>query len=706
MYKWTAFPFIRIALCLIFGITLFDYFPEVWAHFDMRRIFLVFFLAVFNWKFTPWPVVKGVVYVLLLMYTGGCLALLSDATRDQVHYTHYPHAKGFSGVVLSDVTERTDYFRFEVALNAICIDTAVYPTNGKIYLYVKKQDSVSRLSYGDVIASRKGYFEVEAPKNPDEFDYKKYLKRQGIYAHAFVSSSDLKLLSHAPPNPLLAWAYTIRSNCKLQISDYVPEERERAILTALLLGVKDYLDEDLKTAYSSAGAMHVLAVSGLHVGIVYVIISFLFKRWRNTRKGKIIFMLVATGIIWLYAMITGFSPSVMRAVTMFTVVIVSDGFGRRSNIFNSLGIAAVVLMLYDAYIIYSVGFQLSFAAVFGIVILHSGLYRQIHFSNIILDKAWSISCVSIAAQIATFPLTLLYFHQFPTYFLISNLVVIPAATVMLIGGIAMLVLGSFSLLLGRAFAIAFQPIVWVVNELVDALRFLPYPLFDWLYFDVRDAFLVYMIMGFCILLVTMYRFRHIALLSISILMLSAWQFVKNYHQGKQQRIVFYEIEGVTAIDLIKGNEALLLIDSFDEEKKDIIAYQVNPHRLANGLPRVDESWQSFDDSDLVMKHPLFDLLEWQGVKILMPGNIQNYHFIEPISSDFILFRDADRGCLNQMICDQVILGNDFNFYEARATTSELERQGLSVHSLSADGYKEIDLTGERTPSVLVAIGLE
>ncbi|MEQ8471187.1 MAG: ComEC/Rec2 family competence protein [Marinoscillum sp.] len=689
MFKWSAFPFIRLSIGLSAGIILSESYAFLWQGYTAFYTYIILVLLVIaSVRLIRNPALKGSVLLIGFVYLGGLLALLNHESDDPKHYSWFVNVDGFIGTITSDHTERTDYFRYQLEVNAIYQDSADYPAIGTLFLYVDKSEPV--LKYGDVVSVTRSYFQIADPKNPEEFNYRKYLARQNIYAHAFLHGEDLEVIDHAPPNHLLEIAFGIRVTAQQYIALFIPNEREQAIVSALLLGIKDHLDNEVKTAYASAGAMHVLAVSGLHVGILFLLLELLFRPWKDKRYGRYVFMIVTISIIWMYALITGFSPSVVRAATMFSVVIISKSFQRRSNIYNSLGIAAFLLIILDPFVIYAVGFQLSFAAVFGIVLIHPLIYYKLTFYSKFGDYIWSITCVSIAAQIATFPLTLLYFNQFPTYFLVSNLIVIPAAFVIFFGGIFMLLGGVIWDMVGQVLGFLVQFFVSLINELMIALQYLPHPIFDWLYFDRADVVLVYGVILLFLLSISKFNFHLMKLAAFCTILLVSWAHVKTVLVSQQHKIIVYEVEGITAIDLIKGNRALLLVDQLPEGEMEVLSFQVNPYRLANGLSRVEESWQTFQESDLVYSDLNYDLITWSGQTILIPHQQSNYQMVDTINTDILLIPNT-QGICEKINSDLILLGNDFNYYERQKVRRSLDTLEIPVHSLADDGYWALDL---------------
>jgi len=174
-----------------------------------------------------------------------------------------------------------------------------------------------------------------------------------------------------------------------------------------------------------AGAMHILCVSGLHVGIIYLVISFFLGFLNNTRFNNILKAILLLLTVWAYAIITGLSPSVQRASLMLSVFIIGNLLNRARDTYNTLAISALILLIIDPYLLFNVGFQLSYAAVIGIVTFHQPIYKLLYFKNTIIDKIWSITVLSFAAQMATFPIATYYFHFFPPWFWLTNLFTFP-----------------------------------------------------------------------------------------------------------------------------------------------------------------------------------------------------------------------------------------------------------------------------------------
>ncbi len=251
----------------------------------------------------------------------------------------------------------------------------------------------------------------------------------------FVPHSDFLIIPNQSFS-LFKIAHQTQTKLATHLLAEISSLREAQTISALVLGKRDELNKEVIANFSAAGAMHVLAVSGLHVGILLMIIRFFFKQILRDALPKWFEITCTLLLIWTFAFITGLSASVVRAACMFSFIICGTFYKKDISIYPILAASALCMLVYNPYLITEVGFQLSYAAVIGIVFFTPKLQVNLPTSKYtIINTISTITCVSIAAQLATAPIALLYFHQFPTYFILSNLVVIPCAFLIVITGI-------------------------------------------------------------------------------------------------------------------------------------------------------------------------------------------------------------------------------------------------------------------------------
>jgi competence protein ComEC len=207
---------------------------------------------------------------------------------------------------------------------------------------------------------------------------------------------------------------------------------------ALLFGEKTELSKEINSNYKQAGIMHILAISGLHIALIYGIILWLTKPLLRLKKGKLYIFFISLSVLWFYAILAGFSASIVRAAVMFSVVALAKIVNRQANIYNSLAVSALLLLVYNPNYLFDVGFQLSFAAIFSIVIFQPFVRKYSYDKNKIILKTKELLLISLVAQMGVLPLILYYFGQFPLLFLLANLIAIPLSSLILILGLALI----------------------------------------------------------------------------------------------------------------------------------------------------------------------------------------------------------------------------------------------------------------------------
>lgn len=272
---------------------------------------------------------------------------------------------------------------------------------------------------GDVLLLSSDLVEIQNANNPGEFDAMSYWNKKGFKYMTFVGEEQYKIVQHNDKN----WFFAQLDHIRTYLGESLKENlsgKELAIALALILGDKSSLDQEITTSFTNTGAMHVLAVSGLHIGIIMQILMAILGQFSRflSRKNAVIIVVV---VMWIYAVITGLSPSVLRAVFMFSVLVLSQLMGKNHNSINSLFFTAFCLIIVDPYTLYDIGFQLSFLAMLGIFLLYRPIEQVIYIENKLLRKVWQGTAIGFAAQLMTTPLSLYYFHQFPNYFVLTNI---------------------------------------------------------------------------------------------------------------------------------------------------------------------------------------------------------------------------------------------------------------------------------------------
>lgn len=379
-----------------------------------------------------------------------------------------------------------------------------------------------------------------------------------------------------------------------QIDLMILDHQANQIAKALLLGQKKSLDKEVSEAYATAGAMHVLAVSGLHVGIIYGFFFLFVKPYRLSVRKRVLYLSGLILLIWSYAMLTGMSPSVMRAATMFSLMAMAQMKSRSPSIFNAIALSALILLVFDPFLIYAVGFQLSYAALLGILIIQPLLVRLWLPKNRVLEYAWQISTVGIAAQLATFPISVYYFNVFPVYFIISNLVAIPGAFLIMSFGVPFMLLSKIPIL-GEGLAWMSEKLIILVNTLIFWVQDLPFSRISGIYVSLNFVWLYTFVLG-AILMLILYPNKKLlyglTAFATTIFLLRPISLLFN---SGQKEVVFFGLDKGVAIHYYDGKNLFSFDDLSDSDR----SFKVEPYR-ARLKPKMNFPLQAFHSGDTLL----------------------------------------------------------------------------------------------------------
>jgi len=397
----------------------------------------------------------------LYFFIGVATIVIHNDLKNSNHYSHFITRDDVIVLVIEKELKPGNYYnKYEASVIGIN-NVAV---NGTILLNIQK-DSLTKLKVDDQLYVKSTFKELIAPMNPYYFDYREYLKKKNIYHQLFTNHQEFLMLQSRTFS-FKGLAADIRKHINVALIKNNFKGDELAVINALLLGQRQDISHDLIKSYTGAGAIHILAVSGLHVGVILLILNFIFKPIERFKNGKTIKLIVVVSLLWAFAFVAGLSASVVRAVTMFTAVAIGWQVNRPTNVYNTLTISMFFLLLFNPYFLFDVGFQLSYLAVFSIVWIQPLLYNLWAPKLKLLDYFWKLFTVSVAAQFGIIPISFYYFHQFPSLFFISNLVIIPFLGAILMGGILIIFLSLLNIL-PNILAIGYNYLILAMNWFVD-----------------------------------------------------------------------------------------------------------------------------------------------------------------------------------------------------------------------------------------------
>lgn len=378
--------------------------------------------------------------------------------------------------------------------------------------------------------------EVKPPLNPHQFDYRNYLEKQGVYHQLKLNASNYIHLEN-PSRTIHGFAALIRGKIIAQLRQANFGEDEFGIIQALFLGQRDEISDSTYTDYKNAGAVHILAVSGLHIGIILLFLEFLFRPLEYLPKGKTIKLIIVVVFLWGFAFLAGLSASVVRAVTMFSFVAYALYLNRPSNTFNILALSMFfILLVFNPLLLFNVGFQMSYAAVFAIVWIYPLLQKFWYPKNWLFRKIWQLLSVSIAAQVGVLPISLYYFHQFPGLFFISNLLIVPFLGLILGLGIVVITL-ILSNLAPDYLIELYNLIIGYMNSMIKWVAQQEVFIFQNIPFDSVQLVLTYCLMISMIWILTKNTFKKTLAFLICIMVLQLWSLTNQHLTNKKERFL-------------------------------------------------------------------------------------------------------------------------------------------------------------------------
>jgi len=432
-------PF-HFLLFLIAGICC-QFYTDYWNYGIVISACILIFLSL-----TAYWQRKTLFFVFITWITFFLTGMILVYENDATNHTNYfeKHLKNTSKVILAiDKVLKPGNYHHKYVADVVQLDSK--KTTGHVLLNIEK-DSTSLLFHtGDLVFLKNKFQDIKSSLNPHQFNYKHYLKKQGINQQVYITHQEILLLDESKVS-LLRFIDAFRVKIQKSLRRYHFTDDELAVMNALLLGQRQEISKQLSDNYSKAGAIHILAVSGLHVGVILLILSLILKPLERVNNGKLIKLVLVILSLWFFAILAGLSASVIRAVTMFSAIALGQFFNKRNAVEHSLIFSMFIILLWKPLFLFDVGFQLSYTAVFGIIWIQPVLYQLWKPNFFIVDKGWQLITVSVAAQLGVLPISLFYFHQFPALFFISNLIIIPFLGVILGLGLVVLVLSYESIL--------------------------------------------------------------------------------------------------------------------------------------------------------------------------------------------------------------------------------------------------------------------
>jgi competence protein ComEC len=527
---WKLALFLRLLLPFIAGILIENKFPIQAAFlipvFCLSPVLLIICNIISFSSFVRMEWVAGLVIQIAFFSLARILVHVhQDIQIDQSSC----FVKGQSNLLLArllgDPVKKQNSYKCLALVKWLIKGQTCFNENERIFLYFSKKPDGRQYSGGSLVILRKELRPIENFTSVSDFDFKHYCHLRHIYGQVFLKENEYSLACPEKEKSLFSSLDSLRKKLLIIIKKFIPGKSESSLLEALMVGFTDDLDPGLLKSYADSGVIHIIAISGLHLALIYHILQLLMFAAGRKKKMKWLKFVIIITCLWGYSLLSGASPSVIRASVMFSLVLFARTILRESLIYNTLAASAFLLLCFDPNWTWDTGFQLSHAAVLGLCLFSKPIRNLIPLKNKILASLWDAASVSIAAQVLTTPVCIYYFHRFPSYFLFANLLAVPLSSGVLIGGI-LLSICSFLHPLGQFLGWLLGLLIYFLNEFIIHISNLPGAVVSQLTLTLPQLILVYFVI-FCF-----YQFLHLKQklwLIAGLISISFYQMVRLIH---------------------------------------------------------------------------------------------------------------------------------------------------------------------------------
>ena len=677
--KVLQFPLAKITIGFITGILVAYYFkPTIPLVFSFLFVAASSFIVAFfvSKKKDINPIYFGLTTYFLAFGIGASTQIIHTDSFQSSNYTRSKAAFENPHLVSFTIREklRSSSFndRYIVLVNQI--DDSL--KTGRILLNIRKDSLNHSFEIGTHLQIKGSLYQNSTAKNPNQFDYGNYLESKQIYAQLYADASDIKIGSIIEKD---VWYYTSKLRTKiirnLEKSHFNKAELNVAI--ALILGQQQDISPEIIKDYQFAGAVHILSVSGLHIGFILLFVTFILKPFPNTKRGSFIKLLVILFSLFSFGLIAGLAPSVLRSVTMFSFVAIGMYLRRSTNIFHTLLVSMLLILLVQPSFLFDVGFQLSYLALFFILWLQPLLSKLWTPKYKIANYFWDILTVSFAAQIGTLPLSIYYFHQFPGLFFVTNLVIIPFLSVIMWLGVLVMILAAFDWV-PVFLAKSLEWSIYFLNKIINSIASLEQFIFRDIPFNWQLLLSLYLLIIAMVIWFKKPSFNRFALALITVIIFQITYFQTHWTVKNQKELVVFNSKKNTLIAERNGeNISLYANDSLLKTAKQ---------------NQVLTSYSMGNFSNLKTKKRLQNLMYFNGNKILILDSLGI--FPKEIRPDIVILTQSPKINFErflQTIKPKMVVADASNFKNIQKLwKATCIKQKIPFHATGEKGFYKIE----------------
>lgn len=643
-------------------------------------LLFAFALLPVHWRY-QYVAARTTLLILLLTAAGAILVWHNNITNKPGYYGHhYRQQHSFVATLLEAPVEKTNSYKALARIDAIIKDDTVQYTSGKAIIYFKKDSSITSLRYGSQIITQETLQPVKNAGNPGSFDYRRYLLFQQTTAQVYLTPGRYTVLPTVHTSWLHRQLLGIQSRVLAVIKTNIKSDKEAGLAEALLIGYKDDLDKTLLESYTNTGVVHVIAVSGMHLGLIYWILNILFSPLLKSRRTRWLHPILTLLILWLFTLLAGGAASILRAAVMFTCLIIGKAFNKQASAYNTLAMSAFLLLCYNPFWLWDVGFQLSYTALLSIMVFYKPIYNLLFIKNKMIDAVWQLVSVTLAAQVLTTPVSLYHFHQFPVYFLLTNLIAVPLSSIVLIGELLLLLLSPFTVL-SEWLGLGIEYCIRLLNNYITWVETLPMALWEGFQLSVVQVILLFMAIAGAACW-WFHRLKPFLLTgAAALLVFMALRFVSFYQTAQQQKIIVYNVPKMQAVDFIGGNHYCFIGDSSLQVKGFAQNFHLKPSRVLQRMAPAS----GLDALTGTDGHYVFNsksILIWKNT-------LPRFTATSRLDVDLLILSQNPKLYVNQLTekiqARQVVIDGSVPTWKARRWKQDFDSLQIPCHSVNEQG---------------------
>ena len=495
-------------------------------------------------------VIHGMFLMLMIAVYGGICNNLKLPKR----MVSTPVTKGFFILRIEETAKKTQTgYRYESTCFQLKSNSCKKISGA--YFYVIGNNAPS-LHEGDWILSSSPLKPIQKNNNPGAYDFASQSAMKGIFIKVTAKNTGEYIILYHEKNVFKESIAATRKWIIETLENNLPDKKIVGLAEAMIIGYRDDLDKDLLTSYVNTGVVHIIAISGLHLSLIFMIIDFFVRLFLGKKRTDIVGLFITIPILWSFALLTGSSASVIRSALMLTVVLIAKALNKKTNGLNALLASALILLIHNPQTLYDIGFQLSYIAVASILIFDPIIKKSVYVQNPILLKCWEMISITLSAQMLTTPITIFYFHQFPTLFLFTNLVAVPLSSIILISELLLCFTAVVHLPTLIPGAITMQLIGWL-NQYIQKMEHIPFGMVKHIYIGTITLIFMYLFLIAVFYTMKKTNIKTIKFLALTFCLMSLIHLIDIINHKRKKRIAVLQVYGKTCILLQHGETGII-----------------------------------------------------------------------------------------------------------------------------------------------------